>query len=193
MPRRSSTPVEGSGSAAAPEDKPVSSAKPRAISRFIVMAILQAARAERLGLPEKSAYSWGLNRAIFFAAAKQGFGHGGASGGVGQHEGRKVAAPAAPDREEYRLGDELAYRDPRASTLYFTIGGDTQTEKEFQRQIIARFGDAAHFDRAWKEATGIVAAASPESLRSGREFYQQVYRPRRDELKDSWSEMIGAK
>jgi len=37
------------------------------------MAVLQAARANVLGLPEDSAYSWGLDRAIFYAAAKRGF------------------------------------------------------------------------------------------------------------------------
>jgi hypothetical protein len=43
------------------------------VTRFVVMAMLQAARAESLGLPRDSAYSWGLNRAIFYAAAKSGF------------------------------------------------------------------------------------------------------------------------
>ncbi|MBC7189152.1 hypothetical protein H5U35_02900, partial [Candidatus Aerophobetes bacterium] len=44
-----------------------------AIGRFQVMATLQAARAFLLGLPLESAKSWGLNRAIFYAAAKRGF------------------------------------------------------------------------------------------------------------------------
>ena len=35
------------------------------VGRFQVMAILQAARARELGLPESRAKSWGLNRAIF--------------------------------------------------------------------------------------------------------------------------------
>ncbi|HUO43055.1 MAG TPA: hypothetical protein VMU35_08765 [Methylomirabilota bacterium] len=43
------------------------------IGRFQVMAILQAARAKQLGLPINEAKSWGLNRAIFYAAAKRGF------------------------------------------------------------------------------------------------------------------------
>ena len=44
-----------------------------AVGRFQVMAVLQAARALVLGLPESQAKSWGLNRAIFYAAAKRGF------------------------------------------------------------------------------------------------------------------------
>ena len=43
------------------------------VTRFVVMAVLQAVRAQSLGLPHDSALSWGLNRAIFYAAAKQGF------------------------------------------------------------------------------------------------------------------------
>lgn len=43
------------------------------IGRFQVMAVLQAARAHLLGLPIESAKSFGLNRAIFYAAAKRGF------------------------------------------------------------------------------------------------------------------------
>ena len=37
------------------------------------MATLQAARAYVLGMDLASAKSWGLNRAIFYAAAKRGF------------------------------------------------------------------------------------------------------------------------
>jgi hypothetical protein len=39
------------------------------VGRFQVMATLQAARAKTLGLPMGSAKSWGLNRAIYYAAA----------------------------------------------------------------------------------------------------------------------------
>src|SRR5689334_20610316 len=42
------------------------------ISRFHVMAVLQAARAIALGLDPDESKSWGLNRALFYAAAKKG-------------------------------------------------------------------------------------------------------------------------
>ena len=41
------------------------------ISRFQIMAILQAARAQELGLRVEEAKSWGLNRALFYAAANE--------------------------------------------------------------------------------------------------------------------------
>jgi hypothetical protein len=43
------------------------------VGRFQVMATLQAARAKELGLSVTAAKSWGLNRAIYYAAAKRGF------------------------------------------------------------------------------------------------------------------------
>jgi hypothetical protein len=151
------------------------------------MAILQAARAERLGLPEPSAYSFGLNRAIFFAAAKRGFQEG--SGTPGE-----VGPPRSEGtREPYRVGEEFAYRDTTRPTVYFTIGGSTQTEQEFERQIVARFGRRENFDRAWAEATEIVAAADDASVKSGRGFYDRVYRPRRDLLRAKWTAMIGGR
>jgi hypothetical protein len=155
-----------------------------AISRFIVMAMLQAARAKALGLPLESAYSWGLNRAIFYAAAKRGF--GGRSGGGGGGEG---GAPTEhPGRELYHLGEDEAFRDTSRSKLYFTIGDDTQTEVEFERQIAARFGGKRQFDAAWKEAESIVRASDRRTLESPNAFYAQVYKPRRDALSQKWTE-----
>jgi hypothetical protein len=158
----------------------------RGISRFIVMAMLQAARAERLGLPRNSAYSWGLNRAIFFAAAKRGF-----KGGEASSSSTGASAPEGHSaRELYTLGQEQAYRDTTRAGVYFTIGQETQTEKEFERQIEARFGGASNFATAWKEAESIVAGADRDSLESGHGFYERVYRPRRDDLAAKWTALV---
>ena len=43
------------------------------VGRFQVMALLQATRAKVLGYPLDEAESFGLNRAIFYPAAKRGF------------------------------------------------------------------------------------------------------------------------
>ncbi len=59
------------------------------VGRFQVMAILQAARARELGFSETRAKSWGLNRAIFYAAAKRGFKHA-TQRPKGKQLGRKV-------------------------------------------------------------------------------------------------------
>lgn len=155
---------------------------PRKISRFIVMAMLQAARARKLGLEESSAYSWGLNRAIFYAAAKQGFRGSPGKGG----EGEPTHGPSSD--EAYHLGDDMAYRDPSSPKLAFTIGGETQTEEDFRRQIAARFGSEPNFRRAWAEAMKIVGEFDDGTLKSQRRFYSDVYRPRRDELASEWTD-----
>jgi hypothetical protein len=164
----------------------------RRVNRFTVMAMLQAARARKLGLEEESAHSWGLNRAIFYAAAKRGF-RGGKSGvpegehAGGEHGGERTSTGDAT----YYVGDDFAYRDPDSSKLYFTIGGETQTEEDFHRQIASRFGDAQHFREAWAEAEKIVGAYDEATLKSGREFYAEVYKPRRDQLVTEWGERYG--
>ena len=155
------------------------------INRFTVMAMLQAARARHLGLPAEAAFSWGLNRAIFYAAAKRGFRGAGGGGKTGE-------PPARPDAgTAYSLGEDMAYRDPSSPRLFFSIGGETQTDEEFRRKIASRFGAEASFRRAWDEATAYVTGFSEEVLKSPQQFYSVVYRPRRDALVAEWSARYG--
>jgi len=152
------------------------------VTRFVVMAVLQAARAEALGLARDSAYSWGLNRAIFYAAAKQGFRDAGTKTGEPQ-------APAATRPPElFRLGDDEAYRDLAANGTIFAIGGESQTPERFDHQVVSRFGTPQNFQLAWSEATRIVGQFDRSTLESRRRFYEEVYKPRRDELSDSWTQ-----
>lgn len=157
------------------------------INRFTVMAMLQAARARRLGLSEESAYSWGLNRAIFYAAAKRGFSGGGGGGAGGRAGGSGGEAKAKPANVFY-LGQDFAYRDADQSKVLFTLGGKTQTEEEFRAKIASRFGGERNFKKAWSEATKIVSEADEEHLKSGEAFYSMVYKPRRDDLVAKWAE-----
>ena len=153
------------------------------VTRFVVMAMLQAARAEALGLGKESAYSWGLNRAIFYAAAKRGFRRGSSVSG-----GSSAAPPErSSPREAYHLGDEEAFRDPASEPMLFRIGESDQTPAEFERQIAARFGSKENFRAAWKEAVGIVAGYDRATLESRRQFFDTVYKPRRDALSEGWS------
>jgi hypothetical protein len=153
------------------------------VTRFVVMAMLQAARAFSLGLPRESAYSWGLNRAIFFAAAKRGFKEGGRAEGAATGE-----RSAQAGRPVFRLGSEEAYRDPKANGLVFTIGGESQRSADFERQVSARFGTPENFRSAWEEALRIVHRFDRATLESQRLFYDEVYRPRRDQLSDEWTQ-----
>lgn len=147
------------------------------IGRFQVMSLLQAARAYALGLPLESAYSWGLNRAIFIAAAKRGF-KGGSGGPEGPAKGAKVG-------KTYALGDDMAYRVEKGGVMLFTIGGKVQTKDEFDKRVRDRFGKG--FPAAWKEALAYVKGFDRSVLLSTDEFFKTVYRPVRDEWAERWS------
>lgn len=145
------------------------------------MALLQAARAYALGLPLESAHSWGLNRAIFIAAAKKGFkgGSGGEKGGLSR-----------TDADTYSLGDDMAYNVQKDGVMLFTIGGKVQTEDEFEKRVKSRFGKV--YAAAWNEALAHVKGFSRETLLSTDEFFRTVYRPVRDSLSERWTEESGA-
>lgn len=149
----------------------------KGVGRFQVMATLQAARAKALGLPVASAKSWGLNRAIYYAAAKRGF-----KGAPGKPKAPKGARTV----REFFLGDDKAYQVIMKGQTLFTIGGEAQFPKDFRRQIEDRF--AGTFRTAWEEALQIINAHRPEVLASQNLFYMQVYRPRRDVLAAKWNE-----
>lgn len=148
-----------------------------AVGRFQIMSLLQAARAYALGMPLESAYSWGLNRAIFIAAAKRGF-NGGSGGGEGAGTGRQ-------DDRTYSLGDDMAYKVEKDGKLLFTIGGKVQTTEEFDKRVQARFGK--RFPAAWKEALAYVKSFDRGTLLSREGFFAEVYRPVRDEWSDRYS------
>ncbi|MGA1975850.1 MAG: hypothetical protein ABSG92_09465 [Conexivisphaerales archaeon] len=152
------------------------------VGRFQVMATLQAARAYVLGLPLESALSWGLNRSIFYAAAKRGF------KGGSEVEGRGARGKGtSKGADTYFLGDEMAFKQEKGEVLRFTIGGKVQTDEDFERQIEARFSGS--FPQAWKEALSYVKGFDRNVLLSGEGFFREVYRPRRDELAEKWTEM----
>jgi hypothetical protein len=159
------------------------------VGRFQVMAVLQAARARRLGLPLESAYSWGLNRAIFYAAAKRGF--RGKQAPSGHGTGNAHAAHVKPKAKagEYHLGDELAFAEAGSSKTspVFSIGGEPQNEKDFQSQIEARF--QGKFGEAWKETLDYVGRFDTATIESQSRFFSDVYRPKRDEFAKKWTEI----
>jgi len=154
------------------------------VGRFQVMATLQAARAKRLGLSVVAAKSWGLNRAIFYAAAKRGFKEKRRVLIRGTEEVEKE--PIKKTRDAYFLGDEMAYVSKTGRRSYFTIGGKLQTEADFRQQIVRRIGNA--FPDAWEESLEIVKQYSKDVLLSQSRFFAEVYRPRRDELALKWTE-----
>lgn len=148
------------------------------------MALLQAARAYLLGMPEDTAKSWGLNRAIFYAAAKRGF----RQTSPRTSEFRGARSRSQEDAiDVYRLGDDMAFKEERDGRIFFTIGGKIQTAKDFERQVELRF--SGMFSDAWQEALQILRQFDRRTLLSQQGFYEQVYRPRRDALAAKWTEL----
>ncbi len=142
------------------------------------MSLLQAARAHVLGLSLESAYSWGLTKAIFYAAAKRGFKSGGGTGGG------KGTQPSK-SKNVYFLGDDMAFKQEKGGVLLFTFGGKVQTKEEFDKRVRERFGEA--FREAWKEAVAYVKEFDKETLLSAEGFYHEVYKPRRDGFAEAWT------
>lgn len=156
------------------------------VGRFQVMAVLQAARAEALGESRDEAESFGLNRAIFYAAAKRGF--------KGKREGKVPGeahhAEQPPKQQEHpiqegHVGKETAYYVQVHGKKRYVMGDEIQQPEDFQRQIARRFGAA--FPQAWEQAVQIVSQVDRAILESQRKFYDEVYLPRRDDLAHAWS------
>ncbi len=157
------------------------------VGRFQVMALLQAARATALGYPLDEAESFGLNRAIFYAAAKRGF-----KGGTGsKHPGEQHVLRETPGRsisktiQQDVLGDEVAYYVEMDGKKRYVMGEEILEPDNFRRQVAERFGQA--FPQAWEQALQIVEQTDRATLESRRKFYEEVYKPRRDELAKAWS------
>jgi len=164
-----------------------------AVGRFQVMAVLQAARAYVLGMPLESAKSWGLNRAIFYAAAKRG---------LLKHKALRFEDISLPrkvrEKEEveqlqksftvHHLGDEYAYSVELDGKRLFVIGNEIQTLDRFEKQVGRRFGKC--FDKAWEEAVNICKGCDKGILLSQRYFYELIYKPRRDELASKWTQLV---
>jgi hypothetical protein len=168
-----------------------------AVGRFQVMATLQAVRAFLLGKTEDSAKSFGLNRAIFYAAAKKGFKH--KAGAPAPREFVIKGKALVPDklkkiRESFRIetiGDEMAYAVKLGQKTLYTIGRDVQTPEDFERQIERRFEGT--FEQAWNEAVKILEKYDRAVLLSQRYFYETIYKPRRDVLAARWTDMSKGK
>ncbi|GHO85037.1 hypothetical protein [Dictyobacter formicarum] len=159
------------------------------VGRFQVMALLQAARARVLGYPLDEAESFGLNRAIFYAAAKRGF-----TGGKDKnHPGEPRRLKETPVKKTNKtiqqdtLGNEVAYYVEIDGKKRYVMGEEILEPDDFGWQVEQRFGQA--FPEAWQQAVQIIEQTDKATLASQRRFYEEVYKPRRDELAKAWSEL----
>ncbi len=151
------------------------------IGRFQVMALLQAARHYLFKKDLRKAKSFGLNRAIFYAWAKYYGPHKypyrlmRVIGMVRkQRSGGKIEKCTEGFVEEL---DECIEVSPRG---YYMIGGNEQTEYDFDRQITRKIKLLIAPKKAWKAALEYVSNFPKEILRHPGKFYKLVYEPVRD-------------
>jgi hypothetical protein len=148
------------------------------------MALLQAARALQFGLTLEEAKSWGLNRALFYAAAKRAWADAKAIGA------RRPVMPAYERSRRqhdpvYVLGNERAFRMRSLENgLRFKLGERVQTPEEFDRRVLASIPDA---ESAWADALAIIRSADRRDLDIQSRFFNRIYKPRRDALAERWS------
>ncbi|MEO5968581.1 MAG: hypothetical protein ABIQ95_01535 [Bdellovibrionia bacterium] len=159
--------------------------KARSVTRFQVMAMLQTARAQALGLQLKEAKSWGLNRALFYAAAKSAWAKAKSIGAK-----RPVITEFETSRLRhdpvYVLGGEKAFRARNYTAgLRFKFGHQVQTPEDFDRQVKERLGP--NWRRAWLDAVRIIRSVDQRDLDIQSRFFNVVYKPRRDILSERWS------
>lgn len=144
------------------------------IGRFEVMALLQAARYYLLTGDMKKAFSFGLNRAIFYAWAKH-YGKGVRS--AAERVAKGVEEKVEEGKPVVYVGDEKAFMGPSG---YFMMGGKEQTPQDFERNIVGKIEAVIPFEKAWKAALEYVSQFSRDTLLSQQAFYEKVYRPVRD-------------
>lgn len=144
------------------------------IGRFEVMAVLQAARYYVLTGDLRKSFSFGLNRAIFYAWAKH-YGKGVRS--YASERVRGVERREEEGKPVVYVGDEKAFLGPSG---YFMMGGKEQTPSDFERNVASRIEVVAPFEKVWKAAVEYVKRFSRETLLSQQEFFEKVYKPVRD-------------
>lgn len=170
--------VVGMGSRVEPIENQ-SSRKAVSIGRFQVMALMQAARYYVLRGDIEKAKSFGLNRAIFYAwAKKRGIAFGAPSIKPLSRRERRIG-------EEETIGGEVVYRSPSG---WYVIGGQEQVPRDFDRQIVQRFGGRERFNKYWEAALKYIQKFPMEVVESPKEFYERVYLPLRDDLNKIFSE-----
>ncbi|MEM2598593.1 MAG: hypothetical protein QW482_02630 [Thermoproteota archaeon] len=145
------------------------------LGRFQVMALLQAARCFLLTRDIEKSKSFGLNRAIFYAWAKQ------RGVEVKKPPSRrgvvKRAEKPVEEKNVFYLGNEAAYLSDDG---WLTIGDTKQTPQDYDAQIAKRINSIIPYEEAWRRALEYLEKFPQETLLDQQKFFNQVYKPVRD-------------
>ncbi|MEM2931063.1 MAG: hypothetical protein QW797_09435 [Thermoproteota archaeon] len=144
------------------------------LGRFQVMALLQAARCFLLTRDIEKSKSFGLNRAIFYAWAKQ---RGVEAKRPPSRRGAVKPSKPVEGRNVFQLGNEAAYLSDDG---WLMIGNAKQTPRDYDEQIVRRINEVVPYEEAWRRALKYLEEFSQEVLLDQQKFFNQVYKPVRD-------------
>ena len=144
------------------------------LGRFPVMALLQAARYYLLAGDLDKAKSFGLNRAIFYAWAK--------------NKGYVLAALRRFHRGEKAqlhkivksgvVDDEV----PLSPRGWPAMGDLEQRPEDYDHVVARKIEEVMPYEIAWKAALKYVSTFNREVLRDPQKFFKYVYEPVRDDF-----------
>jgi hypothetical protein len=144
------------------------------LGRFQVMALLQAARCFLLTKDIEKSKSFGLNRAIFYAWAKQ---RGVEAKRPPSRRGVVKPSKQAEERNVFQLGNETAYLSEDG---WLMIGNAKQTPRDYDEQIVRRINEVVPYEEAWRKALQYLEEFPQDVLLDQQKFFNQVYKPVRD-------------
>jgi len=108
-----------------------------------------------------------------------------------KHPGEQHSLRETPGRsitktiQQDALDDENAYYVEIDGKKRYVMGDEILGPADFSRQVSERFGQA--FSKAWEQAIHIVEQTDRATLEARRKCYEEVYKPRRDELAKAWT------
>ncbi|MET1101299.1 MAG: hypothetical protein ABWW69_02310 [Pyrodictiaceae archaeon] len=151
----------------------------KGVGRFQVMALLQAARYYILYGGMEHAKSYGLNRAIFYAWAKQNKPQASRIAGPRHHRSSVTMVGSVSWKE---IAGERVQVSPEG---WFVMGGVEQKPEDFDKNVARKFEEAGiSFEEAWRAALEYLKKFPVTVLKDPQRFYKEVYEPVRDRFID---------
>lgn len=149
---------------------------PEQLSTFHIMAVLQYARALKMGFSDEDAKSWAANRAMNFALFKNGVIMKTAPlwKDLEAQVSGEIAAPDVPKLLAEGIGDEKVPFQTSDKVRLFVIGGKSVPPTYFDKEVIGLFGPS------WENILGMAKAQCEKfqkQLTVKLDFFVQVFKP----------------
>ena len=164
------------------------------VGKFQVMAMMQAVRYKILKpyCLEEEAFSWGGNRAIFYAYCKYRKGVGKKPSSRSKSRVVKIDGHLKSKKIDMEgVGDEKGYCIRFADKVLYVMGSLVIDEKWWVKSVINRFDSYDHYFQCMKIIENHVEQFPVEILSSRRSFFKVVYEPVREAFAEQFN-LMGA-